>query len=391
MTENSPKIAPDADFDVLCFSHLRWDFVYQRPQHLMNRFARGSRVFVFEEPVFTDGAASLEVTPRDGNVLVALPKLPHGLEAGEISKLLRSFVNELISSHEITDHISWYYTPMMREFSDHLTPMAVVYDCMDQLSAFKNAPPDLITRERELLSAADVVFTGGQSLYEAKKDSHRSVHPFPSSIDVPHFAKALDIDREPDDMAGIPSPRIGFIGVIDERMDIGLLERIAQLRPDWHYVMIGPIVKIDENDLPKRANIHYLGAKSYDELPNYIGTWDVAMMPFAMNESTRYISPTKTPEYLAAGRPVVSTPIRDVVRPYGDLGLVHIASTPEEFVGAIEAALDSDTATRRAKANEFLSNMSWDTTFSSMLRLIENAIGARSGPAAQVAKSVGFS
>jgi UDP-galactopyranose mutase len=279
---------------------------------------------------------------------------------------------------------------MMLAFSDHLNPLAVVYDCMDQLSAFKGAPPELTLREAELLSISDLVFTGGQSLYEAKKESHPSVHAFPSSIDVPHFAAALDEREEPDDQAGIASPRIGFIGVIDERLDIGLLDRIAELRPEWQYVMIGPVVKIDEKDLPRRSNIHYLGSKQYSELPAYIGGWDVAMMPFAMNESTRYISPTKTPEYLAAGRPVVSTPIRDVVRPYGDLGLVHIASTPEEFVAGIERSIATDLPAHRAAANKFLANISWDNTFSEMLQLVNAAISARTNNAARSATGVGF-
>lgn len=355
----------------------------------MSRFARDRRVFIFEEPIFSDEPERLDITSRDENVFVAVPRLPHGLDAGQIDDRLRAFADELIETRGIKSYLSWYYTPMMFGFGRHLTPVAVVYDCMDQLSAFKGAPPELTERESELLAAADLVFTGGRSLYEAKKDSHPSVHAFPSSIDVAHFAKALDAVEDPVDLANVPHPRIGFVGVIDERMDIGLLGEIAAMRPDWHFVMIGPVVKIDENDLPRPANVHYLGGKDYNELPNYIGRWDVAMMPFAMNESTRYISPTKTPEYLAAGRPVVSTPIRDVVTPYGDAGLVHIAATADEFVRGIEAALNEDANERRAKANAFLADMSWDSTFNEMSRLIEAAIMSRSGNAAS-AKSAGF-
>jgi UDP-galactopyranose mutase len=251
---------------------------------------------------------------------------------------------------------------------------------MDELSMFKGAPTQLLDREAELFKRADLVFTGGQSLYEAKRDKHSAVYAFPSSIDVTHFEKALSITEEPDDQRTIPHPRIGYCGVIDERCDIELLAKIANLRPDWHYVMIGPVVKIDERDLPHRDNIHYLGGKNYNDLPAYIGGWDVAMMPFALNDSTRFISPTKTPEYLAAGRPVVSTPIRDVVRPYGDMGLVLIASTPEEFVCAIETAMNDDIDARRAPAREFLSTMSWDKTQSEMERLIDEVlIGAAAG------------
>jgi UDP-galactopyranose mutase len=213
-------------------------------------------------------------------------------------------------------------------------------------------------------------------LYEVKREQHGSVYCFPSSIDVKHFARALQGDDEPSDQAAIPHPRVGFFGVIDERTDIDLLRRIAELRPEWQFVMIGPVVKISEDDLPRRANIHYLGGKTYDELPAYIAGWDVAMMPFALNDSTRFISPTKTPEYLAAGCPVVSTPIRDVVRPYGEAGLVHIASTAEQFVEAIRRSLDEDAKERRAKVNEFLSTMSWDKTYEAMSELIDEAIAA---------------
>lgn len=380
-----------SDLDVICFSHLRWDFVYQRPQHLMSRFARERRVFIFEEPVFTDEAAHLDVTPRSGNVWVAVPKLPHGTDPGSIPDQLRAYVDELIEKHDIREHLSWYYTPMMLEFSRHLQPAAVVYDCMDQLSAFRGAPPELTERESELLQLADLVFTGGHSLYEAKKESHPAVYAFPSSIDVAHFSQALSAAEDPEDMASIPNPRIGFVGVIDERMDIGLLDQIAERKPEWQFVMIGPVVKIDENELPRRDNIHYLGSKSYDELPRYIGRWDVAMMPFAMNESTRYISPTKTPEYLAAGRPVVSTPIRDVVRPYGEKALVHIAATADEFVAGIDAALNEDAAERQPRADAFLSNMSWDSTFTEMSRLIDEAIRVRGTGTASSAKGAGFS
>jgi len=239
-------------------------------------------------------------------------------------------------------------------------------------------------REAELISKADLVFTGGRSLYEAKRDKHPSVHCFPSSIDVNHFARALEINDEPEEQASIPHPRIGFCGVIDERADLELLQSVAELRPDWHFVMIGPVVKISEDELPRLENIHYLGGKKYDELPDYIAGWDVAMMPFALNESTRFISPTKTPEYLAAGRPVVSTPIRDVVRPYGEQNLVHIASTPEQFVNAIENAMAENADERLQNVREFMKDMSWDITQSRMSELINDVLKSRDEKASAV-------
>jgi UDP-galactopyranose mutase len=313
---------------------------------------------------------------------VAVPHLPHGSSPGDTDGGLRILLDQLIDEHQIRDHVSWYYTPMMLGWSRHLTPTAVVYDCMDELSAFKNAPRELIDNEEELMTLADHVFTGGRSLYEAKRERHESVHCFPSSIDVEHFSKARNVDEDPEDQKAIPHPRIGFFGVIDERSDLVLLEKIAEMRPDWHFVMIGPVVKIDDADLPRAGNIHYLGGKNYNELPEYVGGWDVAMMPFALNESTRFISPTKTPEYLAAGLPVVSTPVRDVVRPYGEEGLVQIASTPEEFVEAIENAMGEDADERDRRVGEFLADMSWDKTYRLMAELLDKAASTQKEVAA---------
>lgn len=359
-----------AEHGVVCFSHLRWDFVFQRPQHLLSRFAKKHDVLFIEEPVFDGDESKFVVTKTREGVNVAVPHLSPDTDPASIDRILKPMVSELIKDQGIDDFVAWYYTPMMVGWSEHLEPVAVVYDCMDELSAFRNAPLELRVREAELFALADLVFTGGRSLYEAKRERHESVYCFPSSIDVKHFARANSTNEDPSDQASIAGPRIGFCGVIDERTDIELLRTIAEMRPEWHFVMLGPVVKIDPADLPRHENIHYLGAKSYDDLPDYIGQWDVAMMPFALNESTRYISPTKTPEYLAAGRPVVSTAIRDVVRPYGESGLVRIVETAEEFVDAIQAALDQDLDEHMRRSAEFLNTMSWDKTYEAMSELI---------------------
>ncbi|HVG33396.1 MAG TPA: glycosyltransferase family 1 protein [Pyrinomonadaceae bacterium] len=379
--------------DLVCLSHLRWDFVYQRPQHLLTRFANERRVFFFEEPVLTDGPMHLDVSRRECGVWVVVPQLPKDLVSEEaMDGVLRMMIDRLFAEHEIDAHVLWYYTPMACAWTRHLKPVAAVYDCMDELSAFKGASPVLKEREAELFTRADLVFTGGQSLYEAKRGQHPNVFAFPSSIDAQHFAQARSITVDPPDQASIPHPRLGFFGVIDERMDLELIDAIAKARPDWHQVIIGPVVKIDEASLPRRSNIHYLGGKSYSELPSYLAGWDVALLPFARNESTRFISPTKTPEYLAAGCPVVSTSIRDVVRPYGQNGLVHIADDAAAFVSAIEAALGSDSMARLREVDAFLSQTSWDRTWKRMSELIEDVITARraqsiSRPRTAIAKS----
>ena len=373
--------SPAADADLVCLSHLRWDFVYQRPQHLLSRFAKERRVFFVEEPIFGEGPMVLDVSQRDCGVYVVVPHLPKELDSPEaIESVQREMINRLFADYNIGAHFLWYYTPMAVGWTKHLRPLATVYDCMDELSAFKGAPRAMKDREAELFTRADLVFTGGQSLYEVKRHQHKNVYAFPSSIDAAHFAQARCIVDEATDQAEIPHPRLGFFGVIDERMDIELLDRVASARPDWHLVIVGPVVKIDPADLPRRENIHYLGGKSYDELPSYLAGWDVALLPFARNESTRFISPTKTPEYLAAGCPVVSTSIRDVVRPYGEQGLVHIADTPAAFVAAVEAAMQEDTAARLREVDTFLAQTSWDQTWGRMNELIEDVITARRAP-----------
>ena len=267
---------PQGQPDLICFSHLRWNFVFQRPQHLMTRCARDRRVFFFEEPVFdVDPSPRLEVE-RSSVVTVATPHLPHGLDEHAVVAAQRRLLHDLIRRENIGEFVAWYYTPMALAFSDHLEPLAIVYDCMDELSAFQGAPAALKIREAQLMSRADLMLTGGQSLYEAKRHQHANIHPFPSSVDVEHFARARRIEEDPEDQAPIPRPRLGFFGVIDERMDLALIDGIARSRPDWHLVLLGPVVKIDPGVLPRRASIHYLGSKKYDELPHYVAGWDVA-------------------------------------------------------------------------------------------------------------------
>jgi len=261
---------------------------------------------------------------------------------------------------------------MALEFTRDVSSAAVVFDCMDELSAFAGAPPELVALETELLARADLVFTGGESLFEAKRNRGRRVHAFPSSVDVAHFSKARSAQPEPADQGGIAHPRLGFFGVIDERMDTSLLADVALKRPGWHFVILGPCVKIDPARLPANPNIHYLGMKTYDELPAYLAGWDVALLPFARNASTQFISPTKTPEYLAAGCPVVSTSVRDVVRPYGEQRLVAIADTADQFVAAIEAALTALPTDWRNRVDQFLSTKSWDRTWAEMSRMIDD-------------------
>ncbi|MEE3627549.1 glycosyltransferase family 1 protein [Nitrospirillum sp. BR 11752] len=370
--------------DLVCFSHLRWDFVRQRPQHLLSRAAKQYRVLFVEEPVFVapdgDGAASprLDISPRPDGVLVVVPLLPQGLEGDALSFHLSQLIHALLAGRDPSCRVLWYYTPAAVDFSADLPAAVTVYDNMDELSAFLGASPRLLAQENALFAKADLVFTGGMSLYAAKRHRHHSVHPFPSSIDAAHFARARSHDGdEPADQADISHPRVGFFGVIDERMNRDLVGELADLRPDWQFIILGPVVKIDPAGLPRRPNLHWLGPKSYDALPGYLAGWDAGFMPFALNEATRFISPTKTPEFLAAGVPVVSTPITDVVTPYGAKDLVKIADNALDMARQLDGLLTQPRDLWQAAVKRQLSLSSWDRTWAAMRGLIQGVAGAK--------------
>ena len=374
--------------DMVCFAHLHWDFVWQRPQHLMSRFAQQGRVFYVEDAFYHNDdliEPHVEIKNRDNGVKVVVVHLPQRLRADETAADQAQFevLSHYFSEQGVTNYIAWYYTPMALGKSRQFTPKLTVYDCMDELAAFKFAPPELKKRELELFTKADLVFTGGHTLYESKREQHPDAHPFPSSIDKTHFGQARGPIAEPADQAGIAHPRVGFFGVVDERLDIELLRALSQNHPEWQFVIIGPVVKIDPATLPRTANVHYLGGKDYKELPSYLKGWDVATLLFADNESTKFISPTKTPEYLAAGNPVVSTPIRDVVRPYGDLNLVQIADNAADFGKAIEKALTQrEDADWRQRTDDYLATISWDQTWQQMVDLMQARLAAKTPDAA---------
>jgi protoporphyrinogen oxidase/glycosyltransferase involved in cell wall biosynthesis len=371
---------------ILVFSHLRWDFVFQRPQHLLSRLAENYKICFFEEPMYRPGPSALECSNPLPNVTVCRPHTPVEMPGFHDDHLpyLKKMVRELERDGEET--IVWFYTPMALPLLQELHPRLVVYDCMDELSAFRNPPKQLLQRESSLLKRADIVFTGGPSLYNAKKDRHPNVHCFPSSVDVKHFAQALDRANAHPAHRDIPGPRLGFYGVIDERFDPTLIEKLADAHPQWQIVLVGPVVKIDPDSLPRRDNIHYLGQQPYEALPQLLAGWDVCMMPFALNESTKFISPTKSLEYMAAELPIVSTPIKDVVDLHSDV--VAIAHTPEEFIAGCEAALLASPEERERMVQTMrdkLTRTSWDSTATSMHQLMSDMAQAARDSAAAIA------
>lgn len=368
--------------DLVVFSHLRWDFVFQRPQHLMTRLADARRVLFVEEPVYAEGATpAWSLSHPNAGVTVCRLTTPcpaPGFDDAH-EETMRPLLRHLLQSEGVGSFVAWYYTPMALPLARGLAPALTVYDCMDELSAFRGAPRELLVREQELLSAADLMFTGGPSLYRAKRGRHPDVHCFPSSVDAAHFRAAHDPRIEADDIEALPRPRLGFYGVIDERMDLELIAAVAEARPQWQIVLVGPVVKIDPESLPRAHNIHYVGQRGYAELPSYLAGWDVCLLPFARNEATRFISPTKTLEYMAAGKPIVSTPIADVAEPYGDV--VYLAETADAFVAACERALHAPNSERLQRAQRMhavLAETSWDTTAAAMDELMSRRAASRS-------------
>jgi len=370
---------------LIVFSHLRWEFVFQRPQHLLSRLARDYRVLFVEEPVSTTGPAHLErTTPCKGvEVLRARTRVDApGFHDDQLSALQPMIAGHL-ADHLIDDYVVWFYTPMALPLLAALAPRAIVYDCMDELSAFKNAPRQMRQRESALLKIADLVVTGGPRLYEAKRGANPNVLCVPSAVDAEHYA----VHRATDDaeamararalQGGFAPPRLGFFGVIDERLDLDLVASIADAEPGWQIVMVGPVVKIDPQALPRRANVHWLGQQPYALLPQLVAGWDVCLMPFAINESTEFISPTKTLEYMAAGKPVVSTPVHDVRAMFGDI--VAIAADPEDFVAACRRALAESVAEKSAREERMLARVhehSWDAAAEEVRSALQAVLAA---------------
>ena len=374
---------------LIVFSHLRWDFVYQRPQHLLSRLAKRYRVLFFEEPVRGQQTPFLERFAPCPNVEVLRPHTTVNAPGFHDDQLpeLKPLLAEYLSDFSITDYLVWFYTPMALPLLAELSPRAVIYDCMDELSAFKDAPRQMVQRETALMKRAQLVLTGGPSLYEKKRSLHNNVRCFPSAVDAEHFSPRVGLDENAAHLhAAIGRPRLGFFGVIDERFDAELITAVADGAPDCHLVLVGPVIKIDPASLPKRANVHWLGQQPYEMLPHLVGQWDVCLLPFARNESTRFISPTKTLEYMAAEKPIVSTPIRDVLDLYGDS--VSIAATADEFISACRESLSEDSAARQRRIARMRSHVSlctWDRTAHAIHGEIEAVLQRRKDSVKSVA------
>jgi glycosyltransferase involved in cell wall biosynthesis len=379
---DGPGTLAPMDRPLIVHCHLRWDFVWQRPQQILSRLARHSPILFVEEPIFLDDAESgrLQLTVPCANVFRAVPQLPadlrdnHEAATAEVRSLVQRAIDEAETLKGLfTNPIQWFYSPMTAPaMLGAFNEVGVVYDCMDELSQFRFAHPDLPRRERLLLSNADVVFTGGHRLYESKRRYHANVHFFGCGVDVAHFSKARAAATEiPADIARLRAPLFGYFGVIDERIDYDLIAKLAAANPDASILMVGPVVKVDPTALPQGPNIHWLGQRDYAELPGYVKGFTTCLMPFALNEATEYINPTKTLEYMAAGKPIVSTAVADVVRNFTPV--VRVARTAEEFVAmARHVARDPDQALI-ARGLAMAGAASWESIVAQMRKLIQSA------------------
>jgi len=371
-----------ANFPIIVHCHLSWDWVWQRPQQFLSRFSARHRVLFVEMQPPTDRLnepqAEIKATDFPGLTVLQLRFPAARWSDGEyVDRERRRLVKDALAgplAGQFDDPVQWFYDPMAApSFAGYMKERAIVYDCMDELSKFKGAPPELIERERQLLAAADVVFTGGRKMYESKRRYNPNCHFYGCGVDVEHFAKArLAATEMPTDLAGIPAPRLGYFGVVDERLDYELLDMLAAKNPQWNIVIVGPVAKVDPTAFPRHKNLHWLGGRPYSILPNYVKGFEACLMPFARNESTEYINPTKALEYMAAGRPIVSTAVPDVVTNFGDV--VAIAQTPLAFEELCLKAVNAPQFARIRKGLKMAKQNTWESIVEKMEAHIQDAL-----------------
>lgn len=370
----------DVRRDLLCVSSARWGASYERPHHLMLRAARDRRVIYVEAPAFEAGPAHLSVRRGPEGITVVTPTLPAETPAARVGELTRRLIDQLVAQQRLHGFVLWTDTPRALAYVNGLDPAAIVYDCAGEAGADDEQAPF----EELLVSAADVVFTAGPTLHAAMQPRHGNCHLFPGVVDVGHFLHARRLstrERPPADQGVLPAPRIGFLGTIDHQVDLGLVDELAALRPDLHVVLVGPMAREARSALPRRPNVSWLGQKTYAELPYYLAGWAAAILPYVRGPSTQAFAPAHLPEYLAAGRAVISTPLPDVVAGFGELGVVRIADSAQAFAAAIDASRAEAARDRNRRADRWLATVSWDRTWSEMDALVADALVRHADPA----------
>jgi UDP-galactopyranose mutase len=386
LSENETTLNIDLmGIDLICFSDLSWNTDFKRAEQLMTKFAKQQRVFFLEDlvEVETEHPFLLGNT-LSGGVKIYIPHLPIGLPKNKIDETIKFLLDELIAKENIINFISWYYNPMALAYSQHLKAKCIIYDCIKEVSLIKNPDAELMKLESDLLKNADLVFTDGITLYEQKKNKSSNIYTIISSIDREHFAKCTSTP-DPIDQAGIPHPRLGYYGVINNQLDLDLLSSIADNLCEWQFIILATEDIFEMENSPKQSNVHFLGKKQYKDLPCYLSGWDVVMLPFAKNETTKFLSPTITSESLAAGKPIVSTSIKCVVHPFGEQGLVYLADNSESFAeNAKIAYISKENLDWKMKADHFLNENSWENTWKKMNDLIASFLFSKTQHAATI-------
>jgi glycosyltransferase involved in cell wall biosynthesis len=385
------------DYPIIVHSHLCWDWVWQRPQQFISRLSQRHKILFVETvapaPDLARPLARYRTAQNFPNVTILTLQFPtwrwsNGKYVdGERRRIVQEFIAGPVAG-QFEDPVQWFYDPMaVPAFAGRMSEVLTVYDCMDELSKFRCAPPEIIEREAELLARADVVFTGGRKLFEAKSEHNENCHFYGCGVDCEHFGKALAEETTvPEDLGAIMSPLsvraalpgrkvLGYFGVVDERMDYELIARLADANREWSVVMIGPTMKVDESTLPKRPNLHWLGQRSYQQLPAYCKGFDVCLMPFALNESTEFINPTKALEYMATGRMIVSTGVPDVIRNFGLV--IKIAKEHDEFIKLCREAVERSEPEAIKRGSQMARENTWERIVGRMEEHIEEAMKMR--------------
>ncbi len=378
-----PSLRTASDFPIIVHSHLAWDWVWQRPQQFLSRLSVNHHVLFIEGPVPSDKVKTARATLREisdyPNIVLLQMQMPHSRwsDGAWVDKERRRLVQSLLAgplARDFQNPVQWFYDPMaVTAFAGQMNESAIVYDCMDQLSQFRGAPLGLVRRERELLAVADVVFGGGPKICQAKRPYNSNSYSYGCGVDVRHFRKACQARTKiPADIAALSGPVLGYFGVVDERMDYDLLARLADHDPTWNVVIIGPSTKVDPATFPQRRNLHWLGGRDYAALPSYVKKFDVCLMPFALNEATEYINPTKALEYMASARPIVSTAIEDVVLQFD--AVVSIASSSEDFIARCQKAIAQPDTARIKLGAKMARQNSWESIVAQLEKHIEDAL-----------------
>ncbi|HSU55816.1 MAG TPA: glycosyltransferase [Candidatus Dormibacteraeota bacterium] len=373
------------DYPIIVHSHLCWDWVWQRPQQFVSRLSKRHKILFVEtvapDPALVVPAArfrQVEKYPNTTILTVQFPAWRWG-DGAYVDSERRRIVQQFVAGpgSEFENPVQWFYDPMaVPAFAGQMGERLTVYDCMDELSRFRCAPPEMSVREAKLLALADVVFTGGRKLWESKRRHHENCHFYGCGVDVAHFGKALKPETPiATQLESLSKPVLGYFGVVDERLDYDLIARLADANPEWSVAIVGPVLKVEEASLPRRANLHWLGGQPYADLPSFCKGFNICLMPFALNEATEFINPTKALEYMATGRPIISSAVPDVVANFGEV--VHVADDVEEFISLCRKATARPDAERTRRGLAKARENTWERIVSELEGHVEEALKTR--------------